>query len=70
MKSLLQFCVLVLLLGSVLPCTAAPSLVDHCRKALDTDPQNQTLRHHLGVVLLHQGRNWKRPSIRSGGWCC
>ena len=55
MKSLLQFCVLVLLLGSVLPCVAAPSLIDHYRIALDTDPQNQMLRYHLGIALLNQG---------------
>ncbi len=55
MKSLVQFCVLILFFGSVLPCTAAPSLIDHYRKALDTDPQNQMLRYHLGIALLNQG---------------
>lgn len=57
MKPLWQFCVLVLLLGSVLPCAAAPSLVDHYRKALVADPHNQTLRYHLGIALMNQGEN-------------
>ncbi len=57
MKLLLQLCVLVLLCGSVLPCVAAPSLVDHYRNALAADPQNQTLRYHYGVALLSQNEN-------------
>ena len=55
MKSLVQFCVLILFVGSVLPCAAAPSLIDHYRKALSADPQNQMLRYHLGIALLNQG---------------
>jgi len=55
MKSLLQCCVLSLLLGFALPCLATPSLINHYRKALDADPQNQTLRYHFGVALLNQG---------------
>ncbi len=55
MKSLLHLCVLILFFGSVLSCAAAPSLIDHYRKALDTDPQNQMLRYHLGIALLNQG---------------
>ncbi|MCF6178559.1 MAG: tetratricopeptide repeat protein, partial [Geopsychrobacter sp.] len=57
MKLLLQFCLLALLLGLTLPCVADSSLVDHYRKALDADPQNPTLRYHLGVALLNQGEN-------------
>ncbi|WP_020676462.1 tetratricopeptide repeat protein [Geopsychrobacter electrodiphilus] len=62
MKSLFPLCVLVLLLGSVLSCAAAPSLVDHYLKALDADPQNPSLRYHLGVALLSQGEDQKALS--------
>lgn len=57
MKFPVWLCVLILLLGSALPCLAAPSLVDHYRKALEVDPQNQTLRYHLGLALLNRGDN-------------
>lgn len=57
MKLLLRLCVLILLAGSVVPCIAAPSLIDYYRAALDVDPQNQTLRYHLGIALLNQGEN-------------
>ncbi len=61
MKLVLSFCVLALLVGSVLPCTASLSLVDHYLKALDADSQNPTLRYHLGVALLDQGEN--KPAL-------
>ena len=32
-------------------------MVDHYLNALDADPQNLTLRYHLGVALLDQGEN-------------
>lgn len=57
MKLLLQLCVLVLLCGSVQPCIAASTLVDHYRKALEEDPQNHNLRYHLGIALLNQGHD-------------
>ena len=56
MKRFILLGALILLFGAAHPAVAAPSLIDHYRQALAADPQNQTLRYHLGVALLNRGQ--------------